>query len=491
MTGGAGLKTLEDSFAVDAPADVGSNTGVREPYATPQLLSRSAQALFVGAGFVTVMNSWVSSLDGVNIAALRVTGLATMAASLLVPFLPWRRHGRLVSWTIVIGAIALLVGSDQWHHYSRDQSAIAVYPVFFIVIIAWAGLTQPRGTAVIVAALSGVGLAVLLESGGHSSAAWQCIAVTVPAAAMLGEVISWTYGRTVQLGRLDATRRATLEALVAGASQLQGALKLDEAEAIVVAIAAKMFPGSDSRFEAAEPGIDDGMSVSDVCYHDETRELEIRLRGQAGILGTVIASIERPDAFVLDAARLYSQHIGSRLEQLRVIDALNDAETHDALTGIGNRRVAQDSVANLRPGDAVFLLDLDHFKAINDRLGHQAGDTVLKQFGDHLRAATRATDMISRYGGEEFLLVSPDTSEDVAALIADRLLDGWRTQRPLVTFSIGYTIHVELDCPNLTLEHADMALYQAKREGRDRAVRYEALTSSAPTATAQMHRSSS
>src|SRR5579885_881783 len=95
MPGGAGLENTEDSLAKRARTNDSANAGAIDRYATPQLLSRSAQALFLGAGLVTVMNSWVSSLGGVNIPALRVTGLATMAASLLVPFLPWRRHARL------------------------------------------------------------------------------------------------------------------------------------------------------------------------------------------------------------------------------------------------------------------------------------------------------------------------------------------------------------------------------------------------------------
>ena len=157
--------------------------------------------------------------------------------------------------------------------------------------------------------------------------------------------------------------------------------------------------------------------------------------------------VDQPDGFRLDAARLYSQHIGTRLEQLRVIDALTDAATHDVLTGLANRRAAQASIHTLQPGDAVFILDLDHFKTINDSLGHQAGDQVLASFGDYLRAVTRPTDTVARYGGEEFLLISPATTPDAAAHIANRLLDGWRAQRPLVTFSVGYATHTDGRAP--------------------------------------------
>jgi diguanylate cyclase (GGDEF)-like protein len=436
------------------------------------LAARSAQALILGAGLVTLANTVLSPLREVNVGALRLTGAVAVAASFGVSKLPWAKHGRLVSYGVVVTAIAALVATDIWHHYSRNDSAIAVYPVFFILIIAWAGLTQPRGTATIVAVLSGGALGWLLTSGGHGAAAWECIAVTVPAAAILGEVVSWAYGRALHLGRLDTDRRTALEALVSGASRLQGALTAAESEAIVVATAIAMFGGHDTRFETAAQTIDDGSAQEDAHYDPAGRELRIHVRGQAGILGTLTTIVDQPDGFRLDAARLYSQHIGTRLEQLRVIDALTDAATHDVLTGLANRRAAQTSIHTLQPGDAVFILDLDHFKTINDSLGHQAGDQVLASFGNYLSTVTRPTDSVARYGGEEFLLISPAATPDRACHIANRLLDGWRTQRPLVTFSIGYTIHTDPDPAELTLEHADMALYEAKREGRDRAHQY-------------------
>jgi diguanylate cyclase (GGDEF)-like protein len=440
------------------------------------LAARSAQALICGAGLVTLANTVLSPLYSVNVGALRFTGAMTVAASFGVPMLPWAKRGRLVSYSVVVAVIAALVATDRWHHYSRNDSAIAVYPIFFILVIAWAGLTQPRGTATIVAVLSGGALAWLLASGGHGDAAWQCVVLTVPAAAILGEVVSWAYGRAVRLGRLDAYRRTALEALVLGASRLQGALTADESETIVVATATGMFSGHDTRFETTAPTIDDGPEHDDARYEPTTRELRIRVRGQSGVLGTLTTTVDQPDSFLLDAARLYSQHIGTRLEQLRVIDALTDAATHDALTGLENRRAAQANIQILQPGDAVFILDLDHFKTINDSLGHQAGDQVLMQLGEYLRAFTRPTDTVARYGGEEFLLISHATTRESARHIANRLLDGWRAQRPLVTFSIGYTTHTEHDPPEVTIEHADTALYQAKDHGRDRAHQYTNTT---------------
>jgi diguanylate cyclase (GGDEF)-like protein len=445
------------------------------PNADTHLLARrSAQILILGAGIVTILNSLLTPLPTVNVRALFLTGVATALSSALVPALPWTRHPRAMSYAIVVAAIAALVGTDGWHHYSRSDAAIAVYPMFFVLVIAFAGLTQPRGTATVVAAISGVALGWNLQHGGHSSAALQCIAVTVPAAAILGEVLSWSYGRARSLGDLDGRRRGALEALVAGSSSLQGALTPEESEQIVIATADAMFGGTDTRYIAAEPGLS-APEDDDAEYSTESGELRIHLRGQAGIVATLTTVVGEPDSFILDAARLYSQHIGTRLEQLRVIHALTDEATHDALTGIPNRRAADNTLDSVSAGDIVFLADLDHFKAINDSLGHKAGDDVLQQFGEFLRQAIRPTDFASRYGGEEFLIVCRNAQPKSASIIANRILDGWRAQRPLVTFSLGYSAHQPGDPVELTVEHADMALYDAKRAGRDCAREYQAI----------------
>jgi diguanylate cyclase (GGDEF)-like protein len=475
-----GLTWADGPIVVDSESDLARGSSGEPSSAVDDasmLACRSAQALLFGAGLVTVLNTVLSPLAGVNVGVLRLTGLVTIAMSFAVRVLPWKQRPRLASYTVVVAAIVALVATDRLHHYSRSDSAIAVYPMFFVLIIAWAGLTQPRGTAALVACFSGGALTWLLASGGHGAAAVQCIVVTVPAAAILGEVVSWAYGRAVTLGHLDAVRRSSLEALVSGASSLQGALTAEESETIVVATAIDIFHGRQTRYETADQTIDDGPERDDAHYDAETGELRIRVRGQAGILGTLITTVAAPDPFTLDAARLYSQHIGTRLEQLRVIDTLTDAASHDALTGIGNRRAAQTSIESLQPGDAVFILDLDHFKTINDTLGHQAGDRVLTQLGDYLREFTRPTDAAARYGGEEFLLICRAADFDAPTHIANRLLDGWRAQRPVVTFSIGYTIHREGETAELTIEHADMALYEAKRAGRDRAHEYSPMTS--------------
>jgi diguanylate cyclase (GGDEF)-like protein len=155
----------------------------------------------------------------------------------------------------------------------------------------------------------------------------------------------------------------------------------------------------------------------------------------------------------------------------------------DPLTGIANRRAfLQDAAllakrhnSNPRP-TAVLLIDLDHFKSINDRFGHALGDRVLEIFTDAARQSIRSSDLIGRLGGEEFAAVLHDTSRDKAVAVAERIRESFAQAsqevagRPVcATVSIGI-VHCEdavLDVPGL-LAQADQALYFAKERGRNR-----------------------
>jgi diguanylate cyclase (GGDEF)-like protein len=162
--------------------------------------------------------------------------------------------------------------------------------------------------------------------------------------------------------------------------------------------------------------------------------------------------------------------------------AERDAAT-DPLTGLSNRRSAQVTFDQMvtrsrRSGYplGVLSLDLDHFKQVNDRYGHETGDAVLIEMGELLRRSSRHTDMVARVGGEEFLILLPDTDEAGALAVAERI-------RTLVaamvvpglpdrmTASLGVTTMQTDDLTTATLlRRVDAALYQAKLDGRDRVV---------------------
>ena len=163
-------------------------------------------------------------------------------------------------------------------------------------------------------------------------------------------------------------------------------------------------------------------------------------------------------------------------EQLR--DQLEQLATRDSLTQAFTRRHWND----LSEGEflrckrsgrylAVLALDLDHFKAINDTHGHQMGDTVLKNFVKRVNAHLRHSDHLGRFGGEEFLLMLPDTTLDQALQVADRIrMDLAKTTgSPVCTVSIGVTTSDGRDrSVEAILARADAAMYRAKANGRNR-----------------------
>jgi diguanylate cyclase (GGDEF)-like protein len=143
----------------------------------------------------------------------------------------------------------------------------------------------------------------------------------------------------------------------------------------------------------------------------------------------------------------------------------------DSLTGVPNRRAWDEELPRelaraARSGQSVCvaLLDLDHFKEYNDRLGHQAGDRFLKEAAAAWQAVVRRTDLVARYGGEEFAILLPDCELDNALEIADRL----RTAQPEGTCSLGVAQWDGREDVAALVARADRALYAAKDAGRDR-----------------------
>jgi diguanylate cyclase (GGDEF)-like protein len=143
----------------------------------------------------------------------------------------------------------------------------------------------------------------------------------------------------------------------------------------------------------------------------------------------------------------------------------------DSLTGVPNRRAWDEELPRelaraARSGQpvCVALLDLDHFKQYNDRHGHQAGDRFLKEAAAAWQAVVRKTDMVTRYGGEEFAILLPDCDLEDAMEIADRL----RTAQPEGTCSLGIAQWDGREDGSALVARADRALYAAKEAGRDR-----------------------
>ena len=168
--------------------------------------------------------------------------------------------------------------------------------------------------------------------------------------------------------------------------------------------------------------------------------------------------------------------------------ALSEISNRDGLTGIYNRRYLENRISSefdrtRRYGGtySMILFDLDHFKKVNDTYGHLAGDKVLVEIAARLQAKLRSSDVLGRYGGEEFIIILPETALEGAFVFADRLREVIELEPVIfnnttipVTVSMGVTEH-HLDMPSYTsmTHQSDLALYASKEAGRNRVTRYE------------------
>lgn len=180
-----------------------------------------------------------------------------------------------------------------------------------------------------------------------------------------------------------------------------------------------------------------------------------------------------------------------QLSEIKLLqDQLRQQANHDALTGLYNRHylsaTMERELARCRREGlpvSVLLIDIDHFKQVNDRHGHQAGDEALRQLANMLRAHARAADIVCRYGGEEFLLVLPGMAKETACERAEAyraefarttLSHGATPIR--CTLSIGVSVVPEHGAtPEEVIAQADEALYRAKAQGRDQVMVAEAV----------------
>jgi len=181
-----------------------------------------------------------------------------------------------------------------------------------------------------------------------------------------------------------------------------------------------------------------------------------------------------------------AEHVGLALANIRLRESLRAQAIRDPLTDLLNRRYMEESLERevlraIRAGTplGVIMMDMDHLKLFNDRFGHEAGDALLRALGAYLKASVRGGDIACRYGGDEFLLILPDTCLEVARARAEELRDGAEELLPEgrhgpigpVTLSMGVAAFPQHGkTASAVLSAADEALYRAKRQGRNQVV---------------------
>ncbi|NTJ42114.1 PleD family two-component system response regulator [Agrobacterium larrymoorei] len=229
---------------------------------------------------------------------------------------------------------------------------------------------------------------------------------------------------------------------------------------------------------------------------DRTRFLPLLLVTEQGDDAMVVRALDlgvndyivRP----IDPNELVARTL-TQIKRKRCNDRLRENLNHtmelaviDGLTGLNNRRYLDNHLkilfnraASRGRSLSVCITDIDRFKQVNDTYGHDAGDEVIREFAARLRSTVRGADLACRYGGEEFVVVMPDTTAEMAALVAERLRSiieskafVLRSGRELnITASLGIATNAgSIETPDQLLRQADRALYEAKNAGRNRVV---------------------
>ncbi len=248
-----------------------------------------------------------------------------------------------------------------------------------------------------------------------------------------------------------------------------------------------LLPGNCWALKRGKPHINARGSDTLCCMHHvgPTATVEVPMMARGQVHGLIMLSLDAPDAFaslkgVRRIARALADSMSLALSNIALREKLRTQSLRDPLTGLYNRRYMEDALDRLvslgeRTGGAtsVLMIDLDNFKTLNDQNGHAKGDAVLRDVAAQLVAALRPSDVVSRYGGEELVVILPSCGLDDAAMKAETLrqrIEALSEAHGIaITASIGVaTIPETASSPVDVIPLADGALYTAKQAGKNR-----------------------
>lgn len=453
----------------------------------------AAGAVLIGAALLAVLDFAARDAEDRGVSILYL-GLAMALAAGYFAFVGWNTGQvvlRLMPAVLFLGGI---VGSLFLADSANTSHAIIGLAAAAVMVLTYIGFVLPPGAALMFSpfVIAVMFLANRLQPFRVSLA---LALIGVPVAAGLGELVSGLVDRSLRtqsrfssrsdrLARLeDVLRRFRRPSSLEEAAEevALAALEIFEVERATVVLrdtVGGLIPVTLGPSSTEEPDPGTAELVVDTIGGDEPRLvpnvdetlLVLPLPATDVPAGAVVVHpVQNEDpSFTLDLARLFGTQVGIAIEHLFEINKLERATTRDELTGIGNRRHADTLLNSMEDGDALILLDLDGFKAVNDTLGHAAGDQVLQDLSNHLRHCLRDSDTSARLGGDEFLVVARRAFADPVA-VAQRILRGWANSGRSTTISAGVALH-QADVPvDETFERADQALYRAKAAGKNRA----------------------
>ena len=423
------------------------------------------------------------------------------------------------------GLVALLLPWDRWPQRRLHVVAAAgfalkmvttleigaspwLYSLHYLMLFMWIGAALgPRVPLLwgLPAALSYV-LPILWIEGDRAAIA--SVILVIPASIFTGEAAAWLTARLRSAEQTSQSRAETMARLVDTTLALAASQEMDDLARLTARTALEIY-GADCALVVLDGGEERLTPAGMAAWKDHSlAALEDPL--VAGLLRQAMASGEElPSADVDHLARIFglghlrvlplcgsgaahgvalvgsfgsvaadaqfteyvartlATQAGLGFERVQSAQTLRDESLRDPLTELGNRRSADAELERLKHGDVVAVIDLDHFKGVNDTYGHAAGDRALRALADHLRCSVRGPDSVYRIGGEEFLVVLPGARGSGLDVVR-RLHQRWRAQERVTTFSAGLAIMATGESAHAAVARADGALYQAKREGRDR-----------------------
>lgn len=467
-----------------------------------------------------------------NSSMARMAAVFFMASAVLGPLARFARGDAAAplaaEWgAVAFGLFAFFAPWDRWPQRALHAVAAVgfglkivttfdigaspyLYALHYLMLFMWIGAALGSRVPLAWGLPAGAAYVVPLLLVGGERAAIASTALVIPASIFTGEAAAWlaTHLRSAELmsqsrarkmaGLVDATlalaaseapdELARLTAL--GATEIYGA---DCALVLLEDADARLAPAGDAGWKEqslarlADPATltllreamesEEGIGAADLARLARSFGLGgvrvLSLRGSGDGLGVaLVGSFVKPepaDEFTEYVARTLATQAGLGFERVHAAEILRDESLRDPLTDVGNRRSAEAALRRLKPGDAVVLIDLDHFKRVNDTYGHAAGDRALRALADHLRDSVRGPDAVYRVGGEEFLVVLPGAGQ-AALSVVRRLHERWQGQERVAAFSAGVAIAAPGESAEAVLERADAALYAAKRAGRNRIV---------------------
>lgn len=468
-------------------------------------LARLIAVSFVLAGVLGCLRGWISPNTEIARDLLFPSAGLAIVFGIAAWFAPWNRWERGALLSLALGAFVLKTLANL-----AGGTGPYIYVIHYVMLFMWCGVALPWPARLACVPIFVFSYVTPILFAGNGEADLASLGIVAPACMMLGELAAWLANQTRSAEQSSHDRAAKMATLVEATLALAACQDLDELGRLTARGAAHLLDernalvllrGADSALHQVgaldwkgasgelprgalaqlraglqrdDRGLDDPEVRARLARELGVAALEVvTLQGSSDPLGLVLIAQEETraplDDFTRYVLQTFATQAGLGFERLRVAAALRDESLHDPLTGVGNRRKAAATLELVKEGDVLVLIDLDHFKNVNDSYGHAAGDRALRALADHLRDSVRGPDAIFRVGGEEFLVVLPGAGQ-AALSVVRRLHERWQDQERVANFSAGVAIVAPGEFAEAAVARADTALYAAKRAGRNRVV---------------------